>query len=344
MSQEASQTPVSPTLANTSSASNPPSAAAQAPAPHPPQPPTTTTKRVTQRPVLVVQNHGKVSGAPPRKRSNPGSSRRKSTTSPSPVPAPDAPTAIEGHPELKDSDVMWVAPEPGYGTPRNLNEMGDNGGKIFPRWASWENATNVGFTLFDEGDQKWWADAASVHILSRAEGFKISHSYFSYVVKRENRVFSYGFIAKATAQASALRNLSEFSNEMNSVQSKEVYKSTPSALEEIAASTSLSSSSSSSSHASSSHPAASRIMVIPPPPPPQQHQQRRTREPTPAPSPPQLPPSPRPLQISLKRKENHRPQNGVDDDTVEDEGFLNETAFYDEEEMKMEEEDEEEDN
>lgn len=112
------------------------------------------------------------------------------------------------------NDVMWINPEPGYGTPKDLRDMDDNSAKIFPRWLSWEKENNVGFVLFDESEAKWWADPASVHILSRAQGYKITYNYFSFIVKRENRLFTYGFVAKNYAQEAQLRNFAEFGREM----------------------------------------------------------------------------------------------------------------------------------
>lgn len=114
------------------------------------------------------------------------------------------------------NEVMWINPEPGYGTPKELRDMEDNSAKIFPRWYSWEKENNVGFVLFDETESKWWADPASVHILSRAQGYKITYNFFSFIVKRENRIFSYGFVAKNYAQEAQLRNFADFGREMGS--------------------------------------------------------------------------------------------------------------------------------
>lgn len=122
---------------------------------------------------------------------------------------------IDGHPELAHENIMWINPEPGYGTPKNLTDMDDNTGKIFPRWLSYEKNTKVGYTLFDESDAKWWADAASIHILSRAQGYNITHTYFSFVVRRTNRIFTYGFIAKSYAQEIHIKNFAKFGEDMN---------------------------------------------------------------------------------------------------------------------------------
>lgn len=171
---------------------------------------------MAQKPILVPPPGAKSSQS--KKRSNASTASRRGKASVAATAA--AAAAIQAvnyidHPEIKSNDVLWISPEPGYGTPKNLTEMEDNTGKVFVRWLSWEKGNNIGYTLFDEQDAKWWADAASVHILSRAQGFKITFDCFSFVVKRENRIFNYGFITKHHAQEANLRNFIEFGREMN---------------------------------------------------------------------------------------------------------------------------------
>lgn len=163
-----------------------------------------------QKPIVIGQPSAKTTV---RKRSPSTAARAKAKNSGVIVVPPQV--AYERHPELKDQDILWINPEPGYGTPKNLSEMEDNTGKVFVRWLSWEKDDHIGYTLFDENEVKWWADAASVHILSRAQGYKISYNSFSFIVKRENRIFTYGFWPKAYAQEAQLRCFAEFGKEMN---------------------------------------------------------------------------------------------------------------------------------
>lgn len=162
-----------------------------------------------QKPIVIGQPSVKTQV---RKRTTSTAARAKPKSN---IVVAPPPVVYDRHPELKDQDVLWVNPEPGYGTPKNLSEMEDNTGKIFTRWLSWEKDDHIGYTLIDENELKWWADAASVHILSRSQGYKISYDTFFFIVKKENRSYSYGFLPKAYAQEAQIRAFMEFCREMN---------------------------------------------------------------------------------------------------------------------------------
>ena len=103
-------------------------------------------------------------------------------------------------PDMPDIDVntiYWVVPSPGYGNPLNLSSIPENTGKIFTRWLSWEREDRVGYTLWDKYDAKYWADAASIHMLSKATLAGITYEYFFYTVYRDRNGLKYGFIPKS---------------------------------------------------------------------------------------------------------------------------------------------------
>ena len=100
-------------------------------------------------------------------------------------------------PDLDTNTIYWVVPAPGYGNLLNLTAIPEGTGKIFTEWLSWEKADRVGYTLFDKHKVKYWADAASIHMLSKAGLAGINHDYFYYTVFNEgHNVFKYGFIPK----------------------------------------------------------------------------------------------------------------------------------------------------
>ena len=68
---------------------------------------------------------------------------------------------------LSAESFYWVTPAPGYGNPLNLNSIPENTGKVFTKWLSWESADQIGYTLIDRNEVKYWADAASIHMLAR---------------------------------------------------------------------------------------------------------------------------------------------------------------------------------
>ena len=74
--------------------------------------------------------------------------------------------------------IYWVMPAPGYGNPLNLNSIPKNNGKVFTKWLSWESADRIGYTLYDKREVKYWADAASIHMLSQAKLTGIDHDFF----------------------------------------------------------------------------------------------------------------------------------------------------------------------
>ena len=63
--------------------------------------------------------------------------------------------------------------------------------------ASWEREDRVGYTLWDKYDAKYWADAASIHMLSKATLAGITYEYFFYTVYRDRNGLKYGFIPKS---------------------------------------------------------------------------------------------------------------------------------------------------
>ena len=81
-------------------------------------------------------------------------------------------------PGLDLESIYWVTPAPGYGNPLNLNAILENTGKIFVRWMSWETSDWLGYTLYDKHDTKYWADAASIHMLSQAKLVGIDFDFF----------------------------------------------------------------------------------------------------------------------------------------------------------------------
>lgn len=159
---------------------------------------TRTTKKAQQKPIVVQ---------PPtstKKRTNPSTRRARVTN-----------INFIGHPEIKVDDIMKIDPEPGYGTPKNLTDLEKNTGRLFVRWLSFEKNSKVGYMLFDEEEAKWWADPASIHILSRAQGYNITHTYFSFAAWKEDNILHYGFAPKSYAEEQQLRNFATFAKELN---------------------------------------------------------------------------------------------------------------------------------
>ena len=81
-------------------------------------------------------------------------------------------------PGLDLESIYWVTPAPGYSNPLNLNAILENTGKIFVRWMSWETSDWIGYTLYNKHDVKYWADAASIHMLSQAKLVGINFDFF----------------------------------------------------------------------------------------------------------------------------------------------------------------------
>ena len=99
-------------------------------------------------------------------------------------------------PGLDLESIYWVTPAPGYGNPLNLSAIPENTGKIFVRWMSWETSDRIGYTLYGKHDAKYWADAASIHMLSQAKLVGIDFDFFNFAVFRECKEFKYGFIPR----------------------------------------------------------------------------------------------------------------------------------------------------
>lgn len=100
-------------------------------------------------------------------------------------------------PNLDLDSIYWVTPAPGYGNPLNLSTIPENSGKIFMRWLSWESNDRVGYTLYDKDEVKYWADAASIHMLTQAKLAGIDYDFFQFAVYRQGKEYKYGFVPRA---------------------------------------------------------------------------------------------------------------------------------------------------
>ena len=81
-------------------------------------------------------------------------------------------------PGLDLESIYWVMPAPGYSNPLNLSVIPENTGKIFVCWMSWETSDQIGYTLYNKHNAKYWADAASIHMLSQAKLVGIDFDFF----------------------------------------------------------------------------------------------------------------------------------------------------------------------
>ena len=124
------------------------------------------------------------------------------------------PIKFDDMPGLTIESVYWVTPAPGYGNPLNLSSIPENGGKVFVRWLSWESPDQVGYTLYDKKEAKYWADAASIHMLSQAKLAGIDHDYFSFIVYREGKNFKYGFLPREYTPDEKLQSFERFRGEV----------------------------------------------------------------------------------------------------------------------------------
>ena len=122
---------------------------------------------------------------------------------------------------LSADSIYWVTPAPGYGNPLNLNSIPENNGKVFTKWLSWESADRIGYTLIDRNEVKYWADAASIHMLSQAKLAGIDHEFFNFIVYREGKAYKYGFIPREFAPDDKLLSFEQFKNETTIVKTEE---------------------------------------------------------------------------------------------------------------------------
>ena len=129
-----------------------------------------------------------------KKKSTPNTTMRGKKTIASAVAA--GKIKFDEMPGLDLESIYWVTSAPGYGNPLNLNAIPENTGKIFVRWMSWETSDRIGYTLYDKHDTKYWADAASIHMLSQAKLVGIDFDFFNFAVFRERKEFKYGFIPR----------------------------------------------------------------------------------------------------------------------------------------------------
>ena len=122
---------------------------------------------------------------------------------------------------LSADSIYWVTPAPGYRNPLNLSSIPENNGKVFTKWLSWESADRIGYTLIDRNEVKYWADAASIHMLSQAKLAGIDHEFFNFIVYREGKAYKYGFIPREFAPDDKLLSFEQFKNETTIVKTEE---------------------------------------------------------------------------------------------------------------------------
>lgn len=67
--------------------------------------------------------------------------------------------------------------------------------------------------LFNDKGVKWWADASSTHLLSRAAGHEINQSFYNFVICQMDKKFYYGFTLKVAAKEDDLVKLAAFGEE-----------------------------------------------------------------------------------------------------------------------------------
>lgn len=131
------------------------------------------------------------SQASQKKKSTPNTHRKSAAA------VTSAQVFFEEMPTLDVNSIYWVVPEPGYGNPLNLSAIPENTGKVFVSWTNWESNDRVGYTLYDKNQMKYWADAASIHMLARAKLAGITHDYFFFTVFRQGKEYKYGFTPKS---------------------------------------------------------------------------------------------------------------------------------------------------
>lgn len=122
---------------------------------------------------------------------------------------------------LSADSIYWVTPAPGYGNPINLSSIPENNGKVFTKWLSWESADRIGYTLIDAHEVKYWADAASIHMLSQAKLAGIDHEFFNFIVFREGKGYKYGFIPREFVPDEKIQSFKRFRNEIHQVKTEE---------------------------------------------------------------------------------------------------------------------------
>ena len=141
-----------------------------------------------------------------KKKSTPNTARKK-------VSQKEAEVFFEEMPNLDINSIYWVVPEPGYGNPLNLSAIPENTGKVFYRWLNWESNDCVGYILYDKTDMKYWADAASIHMLAGAKLAGITHDYFFFTVFRQGKDYKYGFTPKSYLSADQITMFENYKQE-----------------------------------------------------------------------------------------------------------------------------------
>lgn len=161
--------------------------------------PATQPKPVTQKvygpgvakPRRTSSSSSSSSSQASKKKSTPNTHRKSAAA------VTSAQVFFEEMPTLDVNSIYWVVPEPGYGNPLNLSAIPENTGKVFVSWTNWESNDRVGYTLYDKNQMKYWADAASIHMLARAKLAGITHDYFFFTVFRQGKEYKYGFTPKS---------------------------------------------------------------------------------------------------------------------------------------------------
>lgn len=164
---------------------------------------------------LAVLSNGNTttrSSSQTKKRSSPATKKQKVALELSDNdPIPEFP--ISNHTEISKGDIMWADPGPGYATPLYLSEMPPSSGLLITQWVHWEHRDQVGYILYDEKGFKWRADASSIHLLGRAASYDISSLQFNFIIYRQDKKFSYGFVPKTPVDSELVRKLSKFGEE-----------------------------------------------------------------------------------------------------------------------------------
>ena len=130
-------------------------------------------------------------------------------------------------PRVTMENIYWVMPMLGYGNPLNLNSIPENTGKVFTKWFSWESADCISYTLIDAHEVKYWADTASIHMLSQAKLAGIDHKFFNFLVFREGKGYKYGFVPREFTPDEKIETFKRFRNESQGTMVKEEMEEQP---------------------------------------------------------------------------------------------------------------------
>lgn len=106
------------------------------------------------------------------------------------------PCLIPGHPEIRKEGLIKINLKPGLGDPKYLSQLKQGSMLIIKQWILWSKNGKCGYTLFDVDDEKWWSDAATLDSLKKAEVFRITSTYFYYIVQKTKRGLQYYWYPK----------------------------------------------------------------------------------------------------------------------------------------------------